>query len=656
MDFQIGLSALRASQFAIDNVSHNIANAGTEGYHRREVILENSQISIRNHDRSLQAGTGVDVSEVKRIRSLITENSLTNVTSDLEKTDLVLDIESRLETILERGEGTVKDALSSLFDDFTRLSANPGERTLRSSILNRANDLTARMRTQSNELSQLKFNLKQQLEVEVESLNRDIQALAEIQNEIRINNGSIHSNEQLDKRDQLINQIAERVDTQRFEFVQQELGISLAGSAVSIDSTPVAFETVYDDQGDVSIQLVGGDRPIDFVSGRIAGIVELHNDVVGGYQDQVDQFAGELIYQFDKVHSVGVGRAGAFASLQGTRPVSDVDLPLSQSAAFPVTEGELFISVTDSNGDVRTTSINVDPEADSLRDLATNISAVDNVQAIVDPATGNLSIYAASGHKFDFTGQLETNPSTANFFGTSVPQVGGDYFGEQNQTYTVTLIDGGEVGKTEPLSVRVTDGDGNLIQDLDIGLGYVAGEPIDIGSGLTVEFSPGSVNVGDEFEINLVANSDTSGVLPALGMNSLFQGTNASDIQLDRRIQNTPDAIATAASDNTADTQNIRSFIDLRNELVLGDGSFTFETFLEDVEAEIGFQVQTSNNLRESLSDLKFRFESERESISGVDVNEELIQLTEYQKGYEAAIQVIRTMESMLDDLFQILN
>ena len=90
--------------------------------------------------------------------------------------------------------------------------------------------------------------------------------------------------------------------------------------------------------------------------------------------------------------------------------------------------------------------------------------------------------------------------------------------------------------------------------------------------------------------------------------------------------------------------------------MTLKEGQSTFEGFLQDLNAEIGFRVQTSISIESGLSELQFQFQTERESISGVDVNEELIRLTQFQKSYEAAVQIVRTMEAMLDDLFNLIR
>jgi flagellar hook-associated protein 1 FlgK len=58
--------------------------------------------------------------------------------------------------------------------------------------------------------------------------------------------------------------------------------------------------------------------------------------------------------------------------------------------------------------------------------------------------------------------------------------------------------------------------------------------------------------------------------------------------------------------------------------------------------------------VEQNLANLKTQYEYQRDSVSGVDVNEELLNMAKYQKSYEAAVRVVRTIETMLDELFRV--
>ena len=56
--FSIGLSGLQTSQYAMEVISNNIANADTEGYHRRRIHLEAREV---DKFAGFQFGNGVSL-------------------------------------------------------------------------------------------------------------------------------------------------------------------------------------------------------------------------------------------------------------------------------------------------------------------------------------------------------------------------------------------------------------------------------------------------------------------------------------------------------------------------------------------------------------------------------------------------------------------
>ena len=654
MNLWIGLSALQASQFGINSVSHNLANASTEGYHRQDVGLETRQSQLINGQF---IGSGVQVGYVRRMRDQIVESAFTNSITDLSAIDQRLLIESRIESFLLPGEGSVQNSLTGMFDEFARLSSNPNERTLRTSVVSQGVNLAGRLRELSGEFVELKDSIGRQLDLEVQGLNQDIERLVDLQN--RINSVRIHDvpNDLLDQRDQLVNTIAERIDIQRYEIVQGELGLGIAGSSISIGIAPIQFETVTGADGTVAIHVQGSDRPTNFVSGKIAALTELHNDFVEHFTNKIDEFASALIRQVDQAHAVGVGLNGPYSIMHGTRSVADVTASLNSSGLpFPVEAGELYLTVTSSDNARRISAINIDPENDSLEDIAAKISSVDNVQAIVDQQTGKLSIIAARGFRFDFTGNLETTPDLTNVSGSSIPWIGGSYDGDSNGKFTIRAVGSGQIGSATNLIAQVINAGGQVIKEVNLGVGYEPGSEIDLGDGVTIGFQAGNLVDGDTFDVTTIANSDTSGILSALGLNSFFEGTNASNIQVAERIVDNSDEIATSRSGDIGDTRNLASLIGLRNAHVLADNRLTFDDFLAETNSEIGFHVQSSKIVRANVAELNYQYQAERDSASGVDVNEELLYMTQYQKSYEAAVQVVRTMDAMLSELFQIIR
>ena len=432
----------------------------------------------------------------------------------------------------------------------------------------------------------------------------------------------------------------------------------MAGSSISLGIAPIEFETAYNNDGTVAIKVKGSDREVKFGSGSILALAEVHNKTLDEFKAKLDEFARDFIRNVDQAHAKGVGISGPYNVLRSTRAVDSSTKSLNNAGiAFPVQKGQLYFSVTNPQGEKRTYSVDIDPATDSLKDVASKISSVGNLQAVVDDKNGSLSIIAQPGYRFDFSGNLETTPGLGSFTGSSLPRISGAYEGDLNRELSVSIVGSGTVGKTTGLIAQVTDvATGKIIAELSIGDDYEAGSPLKVTEGVMLSFGGGDVATGDSFSTSLIANSDSTGILSAVGLNSFFSGTDASTIEVSKRIVENPNELATSRSGDIADTSNLAGLLAIRDQHILGGGRLTIEDFLGETSSEIGFQVKTSKFLQQNVSELKYQYESEIASISGVDLNEEMLSLAQHQKSYEAAIQVIRTIETMLDELFSMVR
>ena len=116
-----------------------------------------------------------------------------------------------------------------------------------------------------------------------------------------------------------------------------------------------------------------------------------------------------------------------------------------------------------------------------------------------------------------------------------------------------------------------------------------------------------------------------------------------------------PSRFAAGVSGDAADTVNLFRLVEIENQALFQNG-LTISDFVDEIDTEIGFQVNTDAALSASLGSLRNRLQEERDSYSGVDLNEELIFLQEYQRSYEAAARVIQAADDILSELFSIIR
>ena len=291
-----------------------------------------------------------------------------------------------------------------------------------------------------------------------------------------------------------------------------------------------------------------------------------------------------------------------------------------------------------------------------MQDIVSQIDGVSGLSSRIDPFSNGIQISAAHGFKFDFTGSLETVPDLSAFTGTSRPELSGVFEGETNTEFQFEVVGSGAVGVSDNLAVRINDAAGILVAEVNIGVGYEAGSEIEIAEGVNIKFSAGDVINGNSFTTDLVSTPDETGILSALGLNSFFTGDDARTIAVQERIVNDSSLFSTSYSGDAAASAKLTDFASLQNSKVLNANSSTLNEFLIDLTSEIGLAVRTEQRISANLESLLEQYQKERASVSGVDVNEELVQLTQYQKSYEAAVRIIQTTESVLDELFSIVR
>lgn len=153
---------------------------------------------------------------------------------------------------------------------------------------------------------------------------------------------------------------------------------------------------------------------------------------------------------------------------------------------------------------------------------------------------------------------------------------------------------------------------------------------------------------------SLVFSNDTSNVLGALGLNTFFSGSDASDIAVNPVIVNAPGMIAASLSTDprdTGDNRNALAMAALQEARVLNAGTATINEFYEQTVAWLGVQTDRATDETEIVESFRRSIERRREEVSGVNLDEEVANLTRYQRGFEASARVFTVIDELLDTL-----
>ena len=656
IQFSIGLSALQSAQQGLAIAGNNLANASTPGYHRQIAQLATLGST---QDGNISVGAGVTVAQVQRIVNDQLDAALNQQTSLNSFVDSSLATSTQIQQTISPGISSPSTQLEGLLNSLQSLSASPTSGASQQAVVASAQTAASAFNSAASSFSQIQQGLDQSISGAIGQINSLSKQIADLNGQISTaTNVGADPNNLLDQRSQLITNLSQLVNVQVQNSTNGQVTVIASGGLLVAGTQAETLTSGKDNNGATTISVTGTDSNLGITSGQLGGFLSERNNTLTDFQNRLDTLAKQVAASFNAIQSTGLGAAGAFTQINGTNGVTSTTAPLSAAGlSFPPTTGSLYIGVTDKATGVRTvTEIPVNPQNQSLQDVANAIgTAVPNVNAFVNTQTGTLSLIAANGYSFDFTGGVDTNPTT-NFPGgsTTSATVGGTYSGQTNDNYTYSFTSSGTVGVTPNLQLQVTNAAGATVGTYNVGQGYQANKPITIANGLTVTLAAGDVTAGDSFSSKVVANPDSAGLLSALGLNTLFSGNNAASLSVNSQIVSDPSLISTSRSGQPGDTSNLQRFAALGTSTVLTNGTQTFSQYGSNIVSDIGTQVQSLTQQQSSNQTVTTSLTNQQQSISGVDTNEELSKILQYQQMFQLAGKYISTVNDTLQSLISI--
>lgn len=157
-------------------------------------------------------------------------------------------------------------------------------------------------------------------------------------------------------------------------------------------------------------------------------------------------------------------------------------------------------------------------------------------------------------------------------------------------------------------------------------------------------------------DVTLGFSQDSSGALSALGINTFFSGSNASNIAVNSTLASNPSQLAVSGNGNPGDNSVAVAIAGLDTKSVGSLGNLTLRQSYDNLVTGIGVKTAAAKTLATSASTVLQTLSDQRESLSGVSLDEESVNLMQQQKAFEGAARVISTVNDMLDTLLQLVN
>lgn len=226
-----GISGLQSQQARIANAGNNIVNVNTPGYSRRIVNLESRASTVAAG--GINIGDGVTVSSVLRIADSFLDGAVRTSTSDKFSAQTENEFLNRVEQLFSiNGErDSIGSTLTKFFTSFNDLSANPASIELRTNVVEAATDLVNAIKTTFSGIANLQKEADARLGAEVAGINSITAKIADLNEKIRMREGTTGAGSAIDERDQrelLLGQLSEKMSFDRVDVDDGTVTLQLA--------------------------------------------------------------------------------------------------------------------------------------------------------------------------------------------------------------------------------------------------------------------------------------------------------------------------------------------------------------------------------------------------------------------------------------------
>jgi flagellar hook-associated protein 1 FlgK len=152
------------------------------------------------------------------------------------------------------------------------------------------------------------------------------------------------------------------------------------------------------------------------------------------------------------------------------------------------------------------------------------------------------------------------------------------------------------------------------------------------------------------------ARTDTSGVLAALGINTFFSGTDATNIVVNETLVENPSLLAAAAEALPGDGVTAGRIAALDTGTVIQDGYMSIPDVYDAIANAVAVAGNSSNGDLQAAQTVMLSLQAQRESISGVNLDEEAISLVKFERAFQGAARFISAVDEMIGELVAIIQ
>ncbi len=613
-----GTSALLAFQRALATTSHNVANIKTPGYSRQKVDFATA--NPQNYGYG-DVGNGTRITDVRRVADQLAISRLLDGSGELARLKQLSTMADRVDAMFSDASTNVAGVWSNFFDSVSGLSSNASGSADRQNVLDSGKTLANRFQQLNTQLNNLNGEVNNGLIAGATEINRLAQEIAQL-------NGSIGSNaataapDLLDRRDQLI---ANLVGYTGGNAVMQDGGImnvyTAGGQALVVGTTASKVTTVTDPYQPERLQLAlesqGQKITIDgkTLGGQIGGLLEFRNTVLTPAQAELGKLAIGMASSFNDVH-----RQGA-------------DLYGNMGGDF-FTIGNPRITANSSNTGTASMSA-------SFGDLA----KLDGQNIVM---------------KFDGTQWQATRADT----GATIPMTGTGTAADPLVLNGVSLVMSGTPAKDDRFLLQPTAGVAGSMEVAITDTSRIAAAAPIKGSAAMANTGTGKLtgvkvtDAGNPALRNpaaIVFTSATEYTIDGVGPNTYTAGqtitANGWSFVLDGAPKQGDTFTIGPTPAGSSDNSNALLLAKVEDAKTFNAGTVTLSGALGGLTTQVGAAARSAEYSLQAQQVITDQAQAARDSISGVNLDEEAADMLRLQQAYQAASQLISTADTMFQTI-----
>ena len=624
MGLQISKNGLMAHQRALHITGHNISNAENKEYSRQKAVITTMDpLYLPALNRSMTAGNigqGAMVSAIERVRDTFIDDRIMAEKKILGYWETRNNFIYQIETIYnEPGEGSLRAAQDEFWRAWEELSKYPEERSTREVVKERGERLSNDIQNIYRQLYELRHNANREVDFTVSRINNYAREISDLnQRIVKAEAVGDRPNDLLDRRDAVIEKLAELIDISVSRSDRDEIIVYTNGENLVQGGIVRQMRTVNDAANDGMSRVVWDQTgtAVNPDSGALGSLLEIRDSVLRENINDINAFAVNLMDMTNEIHRDGYGRNG--------------ETGINFFEYLPVTN-------------------NIDGNHDFTNDGIEDMTAIFKV-------AGNNSIDASAA--IGITGTLT--------------------FARNDAMESRVNIDYNESDSTLSVMKRINNADIGVVAYLDhnsrLALKAIAAEDDHRKSFMirhmedSGQFLTGFTGVlresGPPGAFNYNRVNDIMKLLPERDNITLTPEYNpAAHISVSKPVINNVDNIAASSAKGAGGTggpetdsaigdgTNALRLAAVRNKDSMVDKNTSFGDFYTSLISRIGVQGEEADERIKNLNTLMKNLVNMRESVSGVNLDEEMISMVAFQHGYNASARMLSTVNEMLETI-----